>query len=337
MSLPRKAVEEDQELESRASSASEALMQHRWHWTLDETNEKRVSLRAYASAVGRVLKTIQAYANGYALMKADGGASVTPNEAMERANMGAETKAAVEAVAKAHGIKFQTARRSRGEEVRRVRETAGENAEKNGTTIEEEAKHAALTTCNATSDRGRLIWEYVRDHGPVSYEKIIRDCWLLIPPGMAIRRNEKRRVQSSARRGSYKPRVRNQDDTYRHWESGARDFIYSILRNFRTRGTMACEDGLWRVTGDRHREAERQERDPGEYCVAVLESLEAVKHRLFAALNDARNRPWDEDKRELLAARVAEIRGVMGMFDMVLAGAVEVDWDTELASLRREA
>lgn len=57
-----------------------------------------MSLRDYAVSTGRSLSTIQAYAKGYEIWS-DRDGSVTLGEAIERANMGAETQAATAAVA----------------------------------------------------------------------------------------------------------------------------------------------------------------------------------------------------------------------------------------------
>ena len=139
--LPGSAIEADHQLERATDSASEALAKHRWHWTLDESNPDRVGLREYARAVGRALSTIQSYANGYAIKQTDRDVSVSA--AIGRAGMGAETRAAVQAVADARGVGFTHARQSRPTETRRVREMARDRAERHGTSVEEEAPKVA--------------------------------------------------------------------------------------------------------------------------------------------------------------------------------------------------
>lgn len=143
--LPRKVVVEDRRLDDTQSKAAEALMRLRWHWTLDESNPERVSMNAYAAAVGKARSTIQKDANGYVLMQGGHGPAATPNEARERAAMGAETEAATDAVAKARSVGFQQARKTRPVEVRRVREIARQRAEDKGTSVEEEAAAIAET------------------------------------------------------------------------------------------------------------------------------------------------------------------------------------------------
>ena len=80
-----------------------ALAKHRWHWTLDETNDDRVSCRQYSRDVGRAESTIRQNAEGYdEWVRGHAHASDTPadlGEAMERAVMGDRRDAATEAVA----------------------------------------------------------------------------------------------------------------------------------------------------------------------------------------------------------------------------------------------
>ncbi len=140
MKLPAEVVTEDVDLDARIGRMSERLSKLRWHWTLDESNPDRVSMRQYARDVGRNSKTISGYANGY-VIALDG--HVTISEGIARANMGGETQSATEAVADARELSFTHTRDSRGSEVRRVREIARERAEKRGTTVEEEAPQVA--------------------------------------------------------------------------------------------------------------------------------------------------------------------------------------------------
>jgi hypothetical protein len=138
--VPKEVIAEDHRLERAASKASEELVKLRWHWTLDASNPNRVSLRVYAKAVGRAHSVIARDANAYVLVAdVHAGANITVDEARVRANMGAETEAATEAVAKARGVSLRQASRARPTEVRRVRDWAREKAEKAGTSVEEEA------------------------------------------------------------------------------------------------------------------------------------------------------------------------------------------------------
>lgn len=160
--LPRKVVEQDKQLDETQHKAAEALMRLRWHWTLDESNADRVSMNAYAAAVGKARSTIQKDANGYALMQGGRAGAATPSEARERANMGAETQAATEAVAQARGVGFKQARSSRPVEVRRVREIARQRAEDKGTSVEEEAPAVAETIAKREKQEARDRQERVK-------------------------------------------------------------------------------------------------------------------------------------------------------------------------------
>jgi hypothetical protein len=142
MSLPTKVVEQDHKLEASASKASEALAKHRWHWTLDESNPDRVSINAYAFAIGRNESTVRAQVNGYAQFRS-GGTARTLGESIERAKMGAEKETVTGAVAEARGVQFETARRKHADEVKRIRNLAREQAERKGTSVEEEAPKIA--------------------------------------------------------------------------------------------------------------------------------------------------------------------------------------------------
>ncbi len=138
--LPVDVIHEDADLESRVGRISERLAKLRWHWTLDETNPERVSLKQYARDVGRHFTTVRGYAKGYEAF-CDAGGSI--GEAIERARMGAETESATEAVANARGTSFGHTRKERSTEVRRVRGMARQRAEDKGTTVEEEAPKVA--------------------------------------------------------------------------------------------------------------------------------------------------------------------------------------------------
>jgi hypothetical protein len=143
--VSQSVVEEDRKLTREAETSRGALARHRWHWTLDESNLKRVSARAYAAAVGVSRQLIDQYAQGYALYQSVKGTlnAMTISDAIARAQMGAETRAAAEAVAHARGITAEAVRRHRPNELRRVRDHARELAEEKGTTIADEAGRVA--------------------------------------------------------------------------------------------------------------------------------------------------------------------------------------------------
>lgn len=136
------AIKEDHRLEKQASSASEDLARHRWHWTLNTDNPKRVPIREYARSVGRNEGVVRGQVKGYAEWTASGGGR-TLNECIERAKMGAESEAVTEAISEARGTSFSQTRKTRPTEIRRVREIARERAEKHGTDVAEEAQKVA--------------------------------------------------------------------------------------------------------------------------------------------------------------------------------------------------
>lgn len=142
MSIPPEVIETDHNLEQVADKASGQLAQHRWHWTLDESNPARVSIREYARQVGRSDTAIGFMARGYAASLTDANRGLQQH--IDRARMGGETAAAAEAISKARGFaSARTATDNRPDEVRRVRETARQLAEERGTSIEEEAPKVA--------------------------------------------------------------------------------------------------------------------------------------------------------------------------------------------------
>jgi hypothetical protein len=143
--LPQSVIAEDHQLEKNACRASEALAHLRWHWTLDETNLKRVKIRVYARSVGHAYTTIHAYVNGYAMFKtaAERGTPLSMADALRRGVMSSETRAAYDAVAQARNIAVDRVHQTRATEVRRVRDWARSEAERKGTSVEDEAPQVA--------------------------------------------------------------------------------------------------------------------------------------------------------------------------------------------------
>jgi hypothetical protein len=178
--LAAEVVQADHELEKAANRSAGELARHRWHWTLDETNPGRINVNAYAREVSRNRQTIYVMAHGYARFIMD--QSMTLEEHTAQARMSGETRAAAEAVGHARGVSAKTAQEQRREEVRRVREMARERAEKQGTTVEEEAAKAAqqiktqeeADTELAEQRKARLGLRYVEveDLLSVAYRKV---------------------------------------------------------------------------------------------------------------------------------------------------------------------
>lgn len=231
--LPRKVVAEDRRLEKEATKVSSALAELRWHWTLDESNVKRVSVSAYARSVSRARQTIGEYANGYAEAKRR---NIPVIEAMKRARVSAERETATEAVAEARGITFGTAQQKRPTEVRRVLNKARDTVERKGGTIEEAAKEAA-------------------------------------------------------------------------------DFL--------VRGEEV----------DKRLEADRRERLGFRY-VELEGYLDGARRKLEQALSLAREVEWEDEHQELLRHTLGQVKAMLGLIDIALAGTPEIDWDAELATIR---
>ena len=151
--LPQSVVEEDHRLDTATEKASERLAKHRWHWTLDQTNAERVSLKEYARSVGRAFSTIRNQVEGYATWEANGRAR-SLNEEVQRANVGTEKEAATEAIAKARGLSYSRVQQDRGSEVRRVRDAARDAAERKGTSVADEvATVAQVVVAGEEADR----------------------------------------------------------------------------------------------------------------------------------------------------------------------------------------
>lgn len=151
MPLPASVIKKDHDLEQDYETIGSELMELRWHWTLDESNSKRVSIRQYARDVGRAESVIRADVNGWAANIEDDAASGSartgvkkkPNEYREMAKINSKRQHAAEAIAKATGNAISTVARTKRDEIASVVSRAEERAVKQGTTVEEEIDRAA--------------------------------------------------------------------------------------------------------------------------------------------------------------------------------------------------
>jgi hypothetical protein len=140
--VPAEVVAEDHRLER----ASESLAKLRWHWTLDETNPERVSIRAYARSIGRGEAVVRFQVNGYAAWQGEYVDVLTLDECIERAKMVGEKAEIVEAVAEANEVTFQHARREYAPDVSRVRDAVEQAVEREPTmTSDDKAAYAKRT------------------------------------------------------------------------------------------------------------------------------------------------------------------------------------------------
>jgi len=110
----------DRELEARASGAMRELMQHRWHWTLDESNPERKAMREYARLVGRDIGAISRLARGYVLLTSDDQMINTPAEAYALAGLAPDKQVAVRAISELEGFGPGHIRNTRGPQVKAI-------------------------------------------------------------------------------------------------------------------------------------------------------------------------------------------------------------------------
>ena len=147
MTLSASVVEDDHKLEIAIERSSEKLARHRWHWTLDEGNALKVSIRQYAKDVGRAYATIHKYAKGYeAWLIAPGDHSLS--EHMELQGVSVEKAAIAEVIAQAEGVTVKTVthrRRGTAGSLANVHDLAKERAERNQTNVVDEAKNIVTT------------------------------------------------------------------------------------------------------------------------------------------------------------------------------------------------
>jgi len=168
MAITATVIAEDSRLESAATRTSEELAKHRWHWTLDESNAARVSLREYARLVRRDERTIRAQANAYALLAAEQETAAAGrrnfSEHLERARVGADKEAAIDAIAKAGGTSFKTAR-MKPDVVRDVIDTARERVDRGAeSSMEDALRRAAEDRARTERTNERLKQERSERH-----------------------------------------------------------------------------------------------------------------------------------------------------------------------------
>jgi hypothetical protein len=144
MTLPVDVIREDQRLDGAAASAQEQLAELRWRWTLDESNPDRVSFRAYGDAVGRSHTTIRQMAHGYAEWSGrDIPSTRSLTDEIELAKLGADKRAATEAVAEATGLSVGNVASAHRDKVKDTLAAAQTAAERRGTSVEDELPRIA--------------------------------------------------------------------------------------------------------------------------------------------------------------------------------------------------
>lgn len=135
--LDTKIIERDHQLEAAADQTLVRLAAHRWRWTRDLTNPRRVSIRAYAAAVGRDYSTIRDQTAGYKLWREGGAPPTRLGDFIARAKLSESDALVADRFSKAHGVGLSTVRRHHHAEVRDIRDAARERVERTGVPFEE--------------------------------------------------------------------------------------------------------------------------------------------------------------------------------------------------------
>lgn len=150
MTVPKSVIRTDQELEGVNDRATAELAQHRWNWTLNELNDRRVTQTEYAKAVGRSQSVIGHYARGWALYRERMASSpatssgFTIQDAIRLAGQSAEMQEFSEVIAEGSGRSVaQVARGDNRYETREIIAHAKERAERYGTDALDEARGIA--------------------------------------------------------------------------------------------------------------------------------------------------------------------------------------------------
>jgi len=130
----QKVAATDRRLRQDADNASEALAKHRY----DHTIGAKVSFAEYARQCDVNPSTVLRYAKAYEIMTS--GHDLPVSEALVRASTSTDRYDVIEAIAKVKGLSAKNVQVQRSAEVARVQQAATIRAEKNGTTVREEAR-----------------------------------------------------------------------------------------------------------------------------------------------------------------------------------------------------
>jgi len=195
--LPKNVVGLDHRLQNASEASARELMELRWHWTLDEANDRRVSFSQYARDVGMNRQTIMSDARAHTFITAN--PNMTTDTARERAKTDAEKFQAIEAVAQARGVGAHTARQRYQDEVKRVRTYARDRAEQNDTTVEQEIPKVAKALVQQSKSEERQRENARKEHG---------QDWFVISGGLAKAALAVTDVVSSATRAEFSGKER---------------------------------------------------------------------------------------------------------------------------------
>lgn len=174
--LLEQAIREDRHLEDAVNRSRMDLAYHRWHWTLDKQNPRRVTMSEYAKLLNRNQRTVVDMVNGYVDWREARVAPDALGEFLALAKLRGDTKEATVAVAEAKGIGVESARRHHAGEIRSVKATAQERAERKGTSVAQEVRsvaakrqeHAAQTKQTKTEAARRKDFRLISIEGKVA-------------------------------------------------------------------------------------------------------------------------------------------------------------------------
>lgn len=155
--LPQHVVKKDAELTSIRDKAQEELAQLRWHWTLDESNAERLSVRAYTKQVKGDRHTIQSYADGYSVWVAAARPQGKLPEFIKRAKVSEERAAKIEAVAEATGLTFSNVETGKNEKAKRAMYAASHAVDTAKAEAEGEGKTLSTDEIKAAAKKGAEI------------------------------------------------------------------------------------------------------------------------------------------------------------------------------------
>jgi hypothetical protein len=171
MSLPERVIREDNRLEKITIESQEALAKLRWHWTLDESNDKRVSVNSYANSVGISHSKIRAMVVGYTNWTDVGPNTRSLSDFIELAKMGSDRAAATEALADARKTTVTNIAAHNRNEIREVVNAAQEAASRRGTSVNEEIPRMAQVFEKQRTQRKTAAEQRKADHDAL-YSKL---------------------------------------------------------------------------------------------------------------------------------------------------------------------
>ena len=151
--LPESVIKEDR----RLSRSAEELCELRWHWTVDGSNPKRISIREYARQVGVSRNSVSRDANAWEQYLGHTGVSgpgkpSTIDDFRAAQDLSEQRQQATEAIAQQTGKSYAAVAKHHRDEVNAVVEMAHDRMERKGSTFEHEV-HKVAENRQAHSER----------------------------------------------------------------------------------------------------------------------------------------------------------------------------------------